>query len=89
MKHKKLLISLKKTQWMINKIQEMIENDSYCVDIASQINASIWLLKKVNKEILKQHIACCGKEKLMSNNQREVQEFIEELVRVWDVSTRK
>ena len=38
---------------------EMIENDEYCVDIASQVNASMWLLKGVNTTLLENHLACC------------------------------
>lgn len=67
----------------------MLTEDVYCVDIATQINAAIGLLKEANRQILKEHLACCGKKKLTSNNPAEVQEFIDELVRVWDVSTRK
>ena len=38
---KKLLISTKKTAGMLTKIEKMIETDTYCGDIAQQINASI------------------------------------------------
>jgi len=74
---------------MLTKIDTMLHDDAYCVAIATQINATIGLLKEANKQILKQHLACCGKKKLVSKNPIEVEEFIEELVRVWDVSTRK
>lgn len=89
MKHKKVRTSIKKAQWMLTKIDTMLHDDAYCVAIATQINATIGLLKEANKQILKQHLACCGKKKLVSKNPIEVEEFIEELVRVWDVSTRK
>lgn len=74
---------------MLARVEEMLHADKYCVDVATQVNATIGLLKEANKQILKQHLACCGKKKLVSKNPVEVEEFIEELVRVWDVSTRK
>ena len=37
----------------------------------------------------KNHLKCCGKTKLVSDDSAEVDIFIDELVRVWDVSTRK
>jgi len=89
MKHKKIRTSIKKAQWMLAKVDTMIHDDVYCVDIATQVNAVIGLLKEANRQILKEHLACCGKKKLVSKNPVEVEEFIDELVRVWDVSTRK
>ena len=74
---------------MLTKVDAMVQDDAYCVDIATQVNAVIGLLKEANRQILKQHLACCGKKKLVSKNPVEVEEFIDELVRVWDVSTRK
>lgn len=89
MKHKKAAVWVKKAQWMLAKVAVMLDDDVYCVDIATQINAAIGLLKEANRQILKEHLACCGKNKLTSKNPAEVEGFIDELVRVWDVSTRK
>ncbi|MEI7477356.1 MAG: metal-sensing transcriptional repressor [bacterium] len=68
---------------------QMVETDQYCADIATQISAAQGLLKEANRQLLKNHLACCGKTKLMSKDSGEVDNFIEELVRVRDVSTRK
>lgn len=82
---KKLLLAVKKAQWTLTKINAMIKEDAYCVDIAQQVSASIGLLKGVNTLLLKNHFQCCGKKKLSSNNKEEVAEFIEELVGVWSI----
>ncbi len=89
MKDQKVLTGIKKTQGMLSKITTMIENDQYCADTATQINAAIGLLKEANRQLLKNHLAHCGKKKLISKNPVEVTEFIDELVKVRDVSTRK
>lgn len=85
----KILLGVKKARGMLDKVIQMIEEEKYCADIANQINATQWLLKEANKQLLKNHLKCCGKTKLMSKDSAEVDTFIEELVRVWDVSTRK
>lgn len=84
----KLITSIKKSIWTMNKIISMIEEEKYCADIAQQINASIWLLKKANNDLLEQHLNCCWINKLSSKNESERQDFIKELVRVRDVSKR-
>lgn len=80
---------MKKARGMIDKVIAMIEEEKYCADIANQINATQGLLKEANKQLLKNHLKCCGKTKLVSKDNTEVDAFIDELVRVWDVSTRK
>ncbi|MFA7717395.1 MAG: metal-sensitive transcriptional regulator [Candidatus Absconditabacterales bacterium] len=84
-----IALSVKKAGGIIKKIEKMIEEDVYCADIAQQINAAIGLLKQANNRLLENHIKCCGARKLLSNDKKEVDDFVKELIRVWDVSTRK
>lgn len=67
----------------------MTENGTYCADIAHQINATIGLMKSANRELMRDHLQCCGREKLSSPDTRVVDSFIDELIRTWDVATRK
>lgn len=64
---------------------EMVENDTYCVDVASQVNASIWLLKSVNTTLLENHLACCWPKFLNATQEGKKEEFIKELVRAWNI----
>ncbi len=84
----KLTTNLKKATWTLKKVEELINEDAYCADIAHQVNAVMWLLQSINRELLKNHLSCCGSTKLM-NNHPDKDAFIEELVRTWDVATRK
>lgn len=86
---KSIITSLKKAKGTLEKVIEMAENDVYCADVAHQINATMWLLKSANRELMRDHLLCCGKKKLSSDNPREVDAFIDELLRTWDVATRK
>ena len=84
----KLLLSIKKAQGTLNKITEMVEKDVYCVKIAQQVSASIWLLKGANTLLLKHHLQCCWKNKLCSKNEKEVLNFIDELVSAWQATSK-
>ena len=84
----KIQLNIKKAIGTLTKIQKMIDEDVYCADIAHQINASMGLLQSANRDLLKNHLACCGAQ-VLSSHGKEKDEFIEELVRTWDVATRK
>ena len=85
---KAILLWLKKSIWTINKIMQMVEDDQYCVDIASQVNASIWLLKSVNNKLLENHLACCGPKFLNATKNDEKNNFIKELIRARNIPNR-
>lgn len=85
----KLSLNIKKAQGTLKKVQEMIDSDQYCADIAHQVNATMGLLQSINRELLKHHLSCCGVKALSSEDIIKKAEFIDELVRTWDVATRK
>lgn len=85
----KLQLNLKKALGTLKKVEQMIEGDRYCADIAHQVNASMGLLQSVNRELLKNHLASCGSKAFAGEPGKTKEEFIDELVRTWDVATRK
>ena len=85
---KEILTWLKKSIWTLNKVINMVENDIYCVDIASQVNASIGLLKSVNNKMLENHLKCCGPKFLTAKDENTVNEFVQELMQTWSVTNR-
>ena len=87
--NKELLLNLKKATGTIAKVQKMVEEGEYCVDIATQVNAAIGLLKSVNNKLLENHLRCCGPKFLNSKNPTDVDAFIKELVRAREVTNRK
>ncbi len=84
----KVLANLKKARGMIDKLSSMVESDEYCVDIASQINATIGLLKSANLTLLESHLACCGPKFLTTKDGATKDAFIKELVRARNVSSK-
>ncbi len=73
---------LKTVRGQIDGLLKMIEDDRYCIDISTQILASQSMLKKVNLEILKGHISHCVKESFESNDEKDKQSKIDEVVNV-------
>lgn len=85
---KKISLSVKKAIGTLTTVLQMIEDDTYCADVAQQINASIGLLRSANHELLKDHLACCGAKALDAWGQT-ASDFIDEFARVRDMSNRK
>lgn len=82
-------VALKKTRGMVEKIDTMLDEDRYCIDIAQQVNAAIGLLRGINRTILVHHLHTCGRDKLASPDKKTRQEFIDEVLHVTEVTGRK
>lgn len=89
MKHQKVLIWLKKARTSLDKIIKMIEEEKYCIDIIQQNLAVIWLLKSVNIKLLEWHMSCCVKNAINSNDEKEVDKKMSELVNIIKIAQDK
>ncbi|MDR0859987.1 MAG: metal-sensitive transcriptional regulator [Candidatus Peribacteria bacterium] len=87
--HSKALIAIKKSKSLLDKIGKMIEDGAYCADISQQVNAVIGMMQSLNSSILQDHLMSCGVRELSSHDQKQVETFVEELVRVRGISNRK
>lgn len=86
--HKKqAIINLKKAQGQIAHVLKMVEEDKYCIDINSQTNAAMGLLKKVKSNILESHLLSCGSKNLSKSNPHK-EEFVRELVRAFNITNK-
>ena len=74
-----VLVRLRRIEGQIRGIQKMIENDKYCVDILTQINAASGALNKVGLNILDNHIHGCVRDAIQEENGEEI---IDELMEV-------
>lgn len=85
----KLLISLKKTQGTLAKIEKMIDNEEYCLKTVQMMSAAQGLLNGAKMKMLENHLQTCGAAKLMNGSPENLAEFSKELVKVLDISSRK
>lgn len=81
---KRLLIHLKQAQGMINKVTNMVEEDSYCIKVLQQSLATIGFIKSANKIILKNHLNCCFRKGMLKKGSRKQNALIQEIVGIMD-----
>ncbi len=69
MKAKKsdIIHKLKIARGQIDGILQMVEENRYCVDISTQLQATQALLKNANQEIMQAHIRNCVREALQTD----------------------
>ncbi|WP_162140174.1 metal-sensing transcriptional repressor [Haploplasma axanthum] len=84
MKHNEALKSLRVAKGQIEAVVKMTEEDRYCIDISTQINATIALLKKAQADILSNHLKSCVLESIEAGDVdlkiEEINKLIKKLV---------
>jgi DNA-binding FrmR family transcriptional regulator len=82
---KKSLDRLGRIEGQVRGIARMIESERYCIDIMTQISAVQAALRKVEDELLKNHVSHCVEHAIQSGDtddqRRKVSELIEVLER--------
>ena len=69
----------------LKKIEQMIEEDRYCMDIIIQSLAAQKSLASLNKLLLENHLKCCITEKFKNG---EEEKAIAELIKLYDLKER-
>jgi len=82
MHNKKVVIGLKKTRSLLDKIIQMIDGGEYCINIMQQNLAAIGLLKSAHQSLLDGHLNSCFKGAMASNNEKVKQKMIDEILKV-------
>jgi DNA-binding FrmR family transcriptional regulator len=73
---------LKRIEGQVRGVIGMIDDGRYCIDILTQISAIHAALRRVEKDILKNHVGCCVKGAFQSGNIKEQQKKMDELATV-------
>jgi DNA-binding FrmR family transcriptional regulator len=60
----------------------MVDEDRYCIDIVTQVAAVRAALRRVEEEILRDHVAHCVEHAIASGNKADQRKKIEELMDV-------
>jgi DNA-binding FrmR family transcriptional regulator len=77
---KACLSRLSRIEGQVRGLEKMVEDDRYCIDVVNQLQAVIAALKKVEGEVLKDHIAHCVEHAIRSGDKRAQREKVAELV---------
>lgn len=71
---------LSRIEGQVRGLQNMIETDRYCVDILVQIKAVMAAVKKVEGELLKDHVDHCLRDAVASDDLTEREAKVNELI---------
>jgi DNA-binding FrmR family transcriptional regulator len=82
------LNSLSRIEGQVRGLARMVEEDRYCIDIVTQIAAVRAALRRVEQQVLHEHISHCVEHAIMSGNAAEQRKKIAELMEVLDRSAR-
>lgn len=76
-----LLHRLQIARGHLDKVISMVNDDSYCIDVIHQSLAVQSALKKIDQEILKNHMETCVASEIKKGNTKEV---IDEVMKVME-----
>ncbi len=79
---------LQRIEGQVRGLIRMVEDDRYCIDVVTQISAARAALRKVEEEVLHDHVAHCVENAISSGNKAEQRRKVAELMEVLGRSTR-
>ncbi|WP_206740815.1 metal-sensitive transcriptional regulator [Euryhalocaulis caribicus] len=89
MDHSALKPRLARIEGQVRGVAKMIEEERYCIDIVTQIQAIRAGLSRVEDVVLQDHVAHCVQEVIESGDLEQRQAKIDELMRVLPKSRRE
>ena len=79
---------LNRIEGQVRGLSRMVEEDRYCIDVVTQISAVRAALRKVEEEVLREHVAHCVEHAISSGDRKQQREKVAELFDVLARSSR-
>ena len=79
---------LSRIEGQVRGLGRMIDEDRYCIDVVTQLSAVRAALRRVEEEVLRDHVAHCVEHAIASGNTSEQRQKVAELMDVLARSTR-
>jgi len=73
---------LSRIEGQVRGLARMVEDDRYCIDIVTQISAVRAALRRLEEEVLRDHVAHCVNQAIASGDQTEQRRKVSELMDV-------
>ncbi|MGA9603133.1 MAG: metal-sensitive transcriptional regulator [Methyloceanibacter sp.] len=73
---------LQRIEGQVRGLIRMVEEDRYCIDVVTQISAARAALRKVEEEVLHDHVAHCVENAISSGDKAEQRRKVAELMEV-------
>ena len=77
-----VLKRLQRIEGQVRGLSRMVEDDRYCIDVVTQIAAAKAALRRVEEEILRDHVAHCVEHAISSGDKADQRRKIAELMDV-------
>jgi len=78
-----VLKRLNRIEGQVRGLSKMIADDRYCIDVVTQIAAVQAALRKVEEEVLRDHVAHCVEHAIASGDADEQRRKVAELMEVF------
>ena len=79
---------LKRIEGQIRGLAGMVEDDRYCIDVVTQIAAAKTALRRVEEEILRDHVGHCVEHAIAAGSKADQRRKVAELMDVIGRSSR-
>jgi CsoR family transcriptional regulator, copper-sensing transcriptional repressor len=76
------LVRLSRIEGQVRGLSRMLEDERYCIDIITQIAAVRAALKRVEHELLRDHVDHCVREAMQGGTAKDQEQKIKELMSV-------
>jgi CsoR family transcriptional regulator, copper-sensing transcriptional repressor len=73
---------LNRIEGQVRGLSKMVDEDRYCIDLVTQISAVRTALRRVEEEILRDHVAHCVEHAINSGDKADQRRKIAELMDV-------
>ena len=73
---------LARIEGQVRGIARMVEEDRYCIDVITQVQAVRAALQRVEEEVLKDHVEHCVEHAIASGDATEQRQKVAELLQV-------
>jgi DNA-binding FrmR family transcriptional regulator len=84
----KLLNRLSRIEGQVRGISRMVEDDRYCIDVLTQVQAVRAALARVESEMLKDHLDHCIEGAIVSGNLEEQRKKAGEIIELLGRASR-
>lgn len=84
----KLLNRLSRIEGQVRGVARMVEEDRYCIDILTQIQAARAALARVESELLKTHLGHCIEAAITGGDPADQRQKASELIQLLERSAR-
>ena len=83
-----IIVRLREFSRLPSKIEKMIDDERYCLDIIGQSLAIQKSLASINKVLLENHVRTHLRHQLSSENEADVERAVQEMVKLYELNLK-